>query len=78
MRYGHRSGPYSFVGPGCGNEYKTGATRDMANGDTYCGRDAPSGPASDVGQYQFQLKVIDRCNADAVKASSSVITVVWG
>jgi hypothetical protein len=30
-----------------------------------------------TGQYQFQLKVVDTCNGDAVKASSSVITVKW-
>ena len=76
-RYGHRSGPMSMPAAGCGNEYLLAGVQDMAHGDTYCGRDGPSGPASDVGQYQFQLKVLDTC-AGVEKASSSIITVAWG
>ncbi|HEX2049876.1 MAG TPA: DUF4157 domain-containing protein [Actinomycetota bacterium] len=74
-RYGHRSGSHSA--PSSGDEYRTGGARDQANGDTYHGSDAPSGFASDVGQYQFQLKVIDTCNGYAEKASSSIITINW-
>jgi hypothetical protein len=37
-RYGYRSGPHSVPFPDCGDEYKTGARRDMANGDRYCGK----------------------------------------
>ena len=62
---------------GCGDEYRTGSAQDQANGDTYCGRDAPGGPSSMTGQYQFQLKVIDTCNGNAEKASGSVITINW-
>ncbi len=76
-RYGHRSGPHSDPAPGF-DEYLTGGTQDQANGDTYRGSDAPGGPASMVGQFQFQLKVIDTCNGDAVKASSGIITINWG
>lgn len=76
-RYGHRSGTHSDPIAGCGDEYRTGSTQDQANGDTYCGRDAPGGPSSMTGQYQFQLKVIDTCNGNAEKASGSVITINW-
>ncbi len=76
-RYGRRTGPFSIPTAGCGDEYKTGATRDMANGDTYCGNDHPGGPDTMVGQFQFQLKAVDTCNGDAEKASSAVITVPW-
>ena len=41
LRYGHRSGTWGTPVSGCGNEYKTGATQDQANGDTYCGNDNP-------------------------------------
>ena len=77
-RYGHRSGTHSDPIAGCGDEYLTGGTRDQANGDTYCGRDAPGGPTAMTGKFQFQLKVIDPCNSDAVKKSSSIITINWG
>jgi len=76
-RYGHRSGTHSDPIAGCGDEYKTGGSRDQANGDTYCGRDSPGGPSSLTGKWSFQLKVIDTCDGNAVKASSSVITVNW-
>jgi hypothetical protein len=76
FRYGYRSG-YGNPVAGCGSEYKTGSTQDQANGDTYCGRDTPGGPAAMTGQFQFQLKVIDACNGNAVKANSSIITVNW-
>jgi hypothetical protein len=76
-RYGHRSGPHMSVVSGCGDEYKTGATQDQANGNTYCGKDNPGGPDTMTGRWNFQLKVIDTCNGDAVKATSSVITVNW-
>ncbi len=75
-RYGHRSGPHSDPIAG-GDEYLTAGTRDQLNGDTYVGTDAPGAPDSRKGQFQFQLKVIDTCNGDAVKASSSIITVQW-
>lgn len=77
-RYGHRSGPYSDPIGGCGDEYLSGKARDMAKGDTYCGKDRPSGPSAMKGKFEFQLKVVDVCNSDAVKATSSVITVDWG
>jgi hypothetical protein len=76
-RYGHRAGTHSDPIAACGDEYKTGATRDQASGDKYCGSDAPEGPEAVKGQYQFQLKVVDTCNADAVKQSSSIITINW-
>jgi hypothetical protein len=78
MRYGHRSGTHSDPITGCGDEYLSRGTRDQAKGDTYCGRDSPSSPASRTGTYSFQLKVIDTCDGDAEKASSSIITVKWG
>lgn len=77
-RYGHRSGPYSDPMPNCEDEYKTGSAPDQANGDTYCGSDEPGAPDRRQGQYQFQLKVVDVCHGEAVKATSSVITVDWG
>ncbi len=77
MRYGHRSGKYSFVGATCSNEYKKGSTRDMANGDKYCGTDQPSGPSTNVGWYKFKLKVIDTDNSNAVKATSSELRLNW-
>jgi len=76
-RYGHRSGSHSDPQPKCGDEYKTGSSQDMANGDVYCGKDNPTVSSSRTGQWQFQLKVIDTCNSSAVKASSSVITINW-
>jgi len=76
-RYGHRSGTHSDPIGGCGDEYKTGSSRDQANGDTYCGRDSPNGPSAMTGKWSFQLKVIDTCNGNAEKASSTVITVNW-
>ncbi len=76
-RYGHRSGTHSAPIAGCGDEYLTGSTRDMANGDKYCGKDRASGLSTDTGSYNFQLKVIDTCNGNAEKASSSVITINW-
>lgn len=77
-RYGHRSGTHSDPVAGCGDEYKTGDTQDQAKGNKYCGSDGPESVETRKGQYQFQLKVIDTCNADAEKASSSVITIKWG
>lgn len=76
-RYGHRSDSHSDPIAHCGDEYKTGTTRDQANGNTYCGSDNPGAPESRTGQFQFQLKVVDTCNGDAVKATSSVISVNW-
>jgi hypothetical protein len=76
-RYGHRSGTHSDPGSGCADEYRTGSVQDQASGDTYCGRDTPSGPSDMPGKFMFQLKVIDTCNGNAVKASSSVITINW-
>jgi len=77
-RYGHRSGPHSSLSDDCFDRYTTGKTRDDSNGDTYCGADSPDGPAHHMkGQYQFRLDVVDTCNQDATKASSSVITVDW-
>ena len=76
FRYGYRFGWGNPVG-GCGSEYKTGTAQDQANGNTYCGRDTPSGPSSMTGQFQFQLKVVDTCNGYAEKASSSIITINW-
>jgi len=49
----------------------------MANGDTYCGNDNPSGPTSMTGQFQFRLDINDTCNGNAVKASTPVITINW-
>lgn len=77
-RYGHRSGVHSDPIAGCGDEYLTGSTRDQANGDTYCGQDSPGAPEARTGTFNFQLKVIDTCNGDTEKASSSIITVRWG
>ena len=74
-RYGHRSGPYSAPGGQCQDEYKTGSKQDMANGNVYCGHDAPFVPSSTIGKYDFQLKVVD--SADAEIASSSIITTDW-
>jgi hypothetical protein len=71
-RYGHRSGPFSDPGPGF-DEYKP----NQLTGDTYTGSDNPQGPSALTGQWQFRLDVVDTCNADAVKASSSVITINW-
>jgi hypothetical protein len=78
FRYGYRSG-YGNPVAGCGSEYRTGNTQDQANGDTYCGRDTPGGPAAMTGQFQFQLKVKvqDTCNSNAKKASSSIIKINW-
>lgn len=75
-RYGHRSGPHSDPIGGCGDEYLTGGKRDQANGDTYCGKDGPESRVT-AGQYQFQLKVIDTCDGNKEKASSSIITINW-
>jgi hypothetical protein len=74
-RYGHRSGPHSQPFANCEDEYRTGAARDMLNGDTYCGADNPHGPSSMVGSFQFQLVVFQ--TGGAVAARSSVITVTW-
>lgn len=80
-RYGHRAGVHSDPGAGF-DEYTTGGVRDQANGDTYAGSDAPGGPAvvggrARTGIWNFQLKVIDTCNGDAVKATSSIISIDW-
>lgn len=75
-RYGWRAGPHSDPQAGCGDEYKTGRSQDMANGDTYCGRDTPSGPADMTGQWQFRQDVVDTCTG-ATKARSTVITINW-
>jgi hypothetical protein len=77
-RYGHRSGSHSSPISGGGDEYTTNGVRDQTFGDTYSGKDAPAGPTTDVGTWSFRLDVIDTCNGDAVKASSSVITLNWG
>lgn len=76
-RYGHRAGIYSSPVSGCGDEYKTATAQDMANGDAYCGRDSPNGPDTMTGTWNFQLKVVDTCDGDKEKASSSVITINW-
>ncbi len=75
-RYGRRGGPSSQPVAGCGDEYTTAGRRDMANGDTYCGRDTPSGPDDMVGTFKFQL-VVFKTGGTAV-ARSAVITVNWG
>jgi hypothetical protein len=77
-RYGHRSGVHSDPIAGGGDEYTTRGVRDQAAGDTYNGRDAPQAPVSRRGTWNFQLNVIDTCTGEAVKASSSVITVRFG
>jgi hypothetical protein len=76
-RYGHRNDNFSDPIAGCGDEYLTNGVRDQANGDHYCGRDRPNGPAAMTGTWQFQLKVIDTCNGGVVKASSPIITINW-
>lgn len=77
LRYGHRSGPHAVPVAGCGNEYLTSGRQDMADGDTYCGRDSPQSSAPTGGRYNFQLKVVDTCGGHAVRATSSVITINW-
>lgn len=78
-RYGHRGGPHADPRPSCGDEYLDSAgARDQANGTRYCGRDGPEGFSTDVGQWQFQLRVIDTCHGGSEKASSPIITVRWG
>ena len=74
FRYGHRTNPGVA---GCGDQYKAGATQDMANGDSYCGRDTPSGPTTMTGKFQFRLDVIEACAGGTTKTSSPVITVNW-
>jgi hypothetical protein len=76
-RYGHRSGTHSDPIAGCGDEYLTGGSRDQTNGDTYCGSDNPKSSAPAGATYNFQLKVIDTCNNNGEKASSSIITINW-
>lgn len=76
-RYGHRSGVHSDPIAGGGDEYTLGGVRDQAHGDHYNGRDAPGGPSTMTGQFQFKLAVVDTCNGDAEKATSPVITVNW-
>jgi hypothetical protein len=76
-RYGHRAGPHSDPGTSCSDEYKNRFAQDQANGNTYCGRDTVAGPSTMTGQLQFQLDVIDTCNGNETKASSSVITIDW-
>jgi hypothetical protein len=76
-RYGHRSGTHSDPRTGCGDEYLLSGTRDQAKGDEYCGNDNPDLAGSRKGTWNFQLKVIDVCNSDAVKASSAEITINW-
>jgi hypothetical protein len=77
-RYGHRSGPYSAPTPGCKDEYKTGSKQDTANGDTYCGEDAPSAPAKTTGQFQFYLGVDDVCNENReVAATDPPLVLNW-
>jgi hypothetical protein len=74
-RYGYRSGPHSVPFPNCGDEYKTGARRDMANGDRFCGNDQPFVPDTTEGQFKFQLVVYDSPGRPV--ARSSVISVDW-
>jgi hypothetical protein len=74
-RYGYRSGPHSVPFPDCGDEYKTGARRDMANGDRFCGNDQPFVPDTADGQFKFQLVVFDSPGRPV--ARSSVISVTW-
>ncbi len=74
-RYGYRSGPHSVPFPDCGDEYKTGAKRDMANGDRFCGNDVPHVPDNAEGQFKFQLVVFDSPGRPV--ARSSVISVTW-
>ena len=74
-RYGHRSGPHSKPFPDCGDEYKTGARRDMANGDRYCGNDKPFAPDDAEGTFKFQMVVFDSPGVPV--ARSSVISVTW-
>jgi hypothetical protein len=75
-RYGHRSGIHSDPIAGS-DEYLTDGRRDQLNGATYVGLDAPHSAAPTSAAYNFQLKVIDRANADTVRASSSIITINW-
>lgn len=76
-RYGHRSGTHSDPIAG-GDEYLLAGVRNQAAGDTYRGSDSPGGPTSMVGKFFFRLDVIDVSNSNAVKASSSTITIDWG
>jgi len=75
-RYGHRSGIHSDPTAGA-DEYLTDGRRDQLNGSAYAGSDAPQSAAPAGATYNFQLEVIDRANADTVRASSSIITVNW-
>jgi hypothetical protein len=74
-RYGHRFGPHSKPFPNCGDEYKTGAKRDTANGDHFCGNDKPFVPDDAEGTFKFQLVVFDSPGVPV--ARSSVISVTW-
>jgi hypothetical protein len=75
-RYGHRSGPFSESVPG--NQYVTNGVPDLANGNEFQGHDGPNGPTALMkGEWQFQLKVVDTCQGNTEKASSSVIKVKW-
>ena len=74
-RYGYRWGPHSAPFPNCGDEYKTGARRDTANGDRFCGNDQPFVPDDAEGQFKFQLVVYDSPGRPV--ARSSVISIDW-
>ncbi len=76
-RYGHRAGVHSDPIAGGGDEYTTGGVQDQANGDTYNGRDTPSGPAALTGQWQFKLAAIDSCDANKCKGPTQIITINW-
>ena len=52
-------------------------THDPLCGRFFHGYDAPTDPKGRTGWWKFQLKVIDRCNSNAVVSKSDVLLVDW-
>ena len=76
-RYGHRSGPYAECVDI--NHYEDAAAkRDCTKGLVYSGRDRPKdGSGAKTGEWKFNLKVVDTCDAEKPMGVTAAVTVDW-
>jgi hypothetical protein len=75
-RYGHRSGTHAECVDI--NHYEDSAAKfDCAAGAVYKGHDEPKGATSRTGEWQFELKAIDRGNGDKQIGTTATVNVAW-
>jgi hypothetical protein len=72
--YGHRD---ENCNGSNNNQYYTAGKEDPAHGDIYNGWDRPRVDKRHQGAFEFELRIIDRCNQNAVRGVSPHVRVQW-